>query len=401
MNITLVGVGMGGRGTLTLEALEALRGAEVIVGARRLLAGIPDDIPARRIDEALPERIAEAVREHPEWRPVAVVLSGDVGFYSGAARILELLGDYEPRLLPGISTPQYFAARLRRPWQDFRLVSAHGVPCDVLAEALNHPAVFFLTGGRETPATIAAALREAGLGRAAMTVGENLGADDERIASGTADEVADMAFRPLSVALVENRETFSREARSGGIPDAEFVRGDSPMTKREVRAAALSFLAVKPRDILYDVGAGTGSVAVEMALTARRGRVFAIESNPAALALLQENRRKFGVYNLNAVSGTAPEAIRPLPPPDAVFVGGSKGRLDAIARAAFAKNPRARLVVSAVTIETLTAAVAALESLAHGDVAVTQIAAARTVRRGGYHMLEAQNPIFLVCGGCA
>ncbi len=401
MRITLVGVGMGNGNTMTREARAALSGADVIIGAERLLADLPGEFGGEKISLAIPEKIAAAVEAHPGWNHVCVALSGDVGFYSGAKKLLSLLEKHAPALVPGVSTPQYFAARLRRPWQDFRLASAHGVPCDVLAEALNHPAVLFLTGGETTPSVIASELCAAGLGEARMTVGENLSYPEERIVSGTARKVAETTFAPLSVALVENDRTFTRDVCSPGIEDEAFMRGDAPMTKREVRAVALSLLRLKTDSVLYDIGAGTGSVAVEMALQSRRGRVYAVECEPGAFELLQRNKTIFGVYNMIPVAGMAPDALAPLPAPDAAFVGGSKGKMRAILETVLRKNADARLVVSAIAIETLSAAMDAMRELGVRDVEVCQVAASRTAVRGGYHMLEARNPVFLISGGGA
>lgn len=400
MNITLIGAGMGGWRALTQDALEALGQADAAIGAERLLGGLPPDLRAVKVAQALPEKVADAICLHPEWRDVCVLLSGDVGFHSGAKRLLELLEDHDPRLLPGISTPQYFAARLRRPWQDFHLVSAHGVQCDILAEVLNHQTVLFLVGGDVTPSTVATALCDAGLGRARMTVGENLSYPDERIVAGTAAELAGRPdFAPLAAVLVDNGETFARDVRVAGIPDDDFIRGETPMTKREVRAIALSHLNLRPDDIVYDIGAGTGSVSVEAALHVRWGRVFAIERDENAYALLGKNRERFGVYNMLPIPGTAPEALEPLPPPRAAFIGGSGGRMRAIVAAVLAKNPRARLVAAAISLETLASATAAMGDASLDNVEVVQIAANRAVLRGGHHMLEARNPVFLVSGG--
>lgn len=399
MKITLVGMGMGNGCTTTLEARAALADATVVIGSERLFTALGDECSAECIPLAVPDKIAAAVAEHPEWERVCVVLSGDVGFYSGAKRLLVLLAEHNPGIICGISTPQYFAARLRRPWQDLRLVSAHGVSCDVLAEVLNHPAVLFLVGGTATPAGIARELCDAGLDDAIVTVAENLGAKDEEIHRATAGLMEDKAFASLSVVLVENKKTFTRDMVGGGIEDDAFVRGDAPMTKREVRAAALGLLHMRADSVLYDIGAGTGSVAVEMALAARRGRVFAVETDADACRLIDVNREAFGTYNIRTVCGIAPDALVPLPPPDAAFIGGSKNRLDGIIDSLLAKNPAVRVVISAITLETLSAALDAMHSRNLRDVEVCQIAANRAVARGSYHMLTAMNPVFLISGG--
>lgn len=399
MRIALVGMGMGDPGLLTGEARQALIAAAVVIGASRLLERIPDEFSGERIALAAPDEVAAVLRAHPEWRKVCVALSGDVGFYSGARRLLHLLPGFEIRLVPGISSPQYFAARLHRPWQDFRLVSGHGERCDVLSEVLNHPAVLFLTGSGVSAEEIISILCEAGLPDARVSVGESLASPNERVISGTAGEMSGCEFSPLNVVLVENERTFARDLCSPGIADDDFVRGATPMTKREVRAVALALLGPGRDSVLYDVGAGTGSVAVEMALQARRGRVYAFERDEVACRLIESNRAAFGAYNLRLVQGAAPEAMADCPAPDAAFIGGSGGRLEAIVDALLAKNRKARLVIAAITLETLSSALECLQRAAVRNIEACQLAANRTVVRGGYHMLQALNPVFLVSGG--
>ncbi len=400
MNIHLIGAGMDCDRTLTSEAREALREADVIIGAKRLVDSLPESFSAERIVQAFPDKVAETIHDHPHWQRVAVVLSGDVGFYSGARRLVELLADCQPILVPGLSTPQYFAAKLKRPWQDFHLVSAHGSAVDVIAETLDHAEIFFLTDNCTTPAAIAAQLCTAGLEQAQITIGENLGSPDEKIVSGTAQEFCQKQFAALSVALVETAASMRPVQRTPGLPDAAFQRGDAPMTKRETRAVILSLLEPEIDGIYYDIGAGTGSVAVEIALQARRGRVYAIERSSETCSLINTNKTRFGVYNLEIVNGTAPAALAAgLPPPSGVFIGGSAGAMRAIIASVLGKNAAARLVVSAVTLDTLAAAVAAMEELEVAGIDVIQIAVTRTVKRAGLRMLDALNPVFLVSGG--
>lgn len=403
MKLALVGMGMGDAATLTVGAARLLEEAQVILGAPRLLENLPRRENTRYLPLALPREVAEQLEQNPHWDRVCVALSGDVGFYSGAAQLVQLLADLDPqpelKLVPGISSPQQLAARLGRPWQEFHLVSAHGKDCDILAQALNHPAVFCLTGGTATPDALCRQLTQAGLGDAAVTVGEQLGHPREQITTGTAEEIGKRVFHPLSVLLIENRRTFTRAVVGQGIPDGEFFRGGAPMTKREVRAGILARLGIRPGDILYDVGAGTGSVAVEMALLARWGRVYAIEYREEACRLIGANKEKFGVYNLTVIPGTAPEALEPLPAPNAAFVGGSMGSLSEILTCLHRKSPEMRIVVSAVTLDTLYQSIEALEALWDSPAEVVQIAVTPVVAAGRVRMFQAQNPIFLIAGG--
>lgn len=401
MEITLVAMGMDGGGTLTKEAEAALKSADALIGAARLLAALPEEYKAARVEEISAERIVTALDGHPQWAHVCVLFSGDTGFYSGAAPLLKRLAGRRVRTLCGVSSVQYFAARIGRPWQDFTLASLHGRDCDIVALALNHPQVFCLTDSQNGPGEIARRLAAAGLGEARLTVGENLAYPEERILAGTAAELAGGDFAPLSVALVENEKTFSWPGAGQGIPDGRFLRGEVPMTKQEVRAVALAKLGLRPADVVYDIGAGTGSVSVEMALLARRGRVFAIERTPAGCELIRQNRADFGTYNLELIEGEAPEALADLPAPDAAFIGGSGGHLEAIVKALVERNPAVRIVIAAVTLETLAAAGAALQAAGVADVETVQLAVSRGEPLGRYTQLKAQNPIFLVAGGGA
>lgn len=394
--ITLIGMGAGTPETLTEQSLAALQRADWIFGAKRLLEQLPAGCTEHRKALYKAEEILAWIAGTKAETPV-VLYSGDTGFYSGAAGLLEQLRiqGQKATVLPGLSSVQLLAAALGRPWQDWRLVSAHGCACDPVAECSAGQPVFFLTGGTETPATLCAALVQAGLGKTAVTVGEHLGTVAQKITQGTAAQTAGQSFASLSVLLVEAVPVPIR--RTPGLPDEAFLRGEVPMTKQEIRAAALAKLGVRPEETLWDVGAGTGSVSVELALAAPRGRVYAVECEPDACTLIRRNREKFAAKNLILIEGRAPQALEALPAPDAVFIGGTKGGMAAVVDTVLAKNPHARICLSAIALETLSAAIAALT--AQGlSAEVTQIAVSRTRPVGRLHLLTANNPIFLITG---
>ena len=396
MNVTLIGMGSGQPENLTLQGLAALRQADLILGARRLLAVLPAGCTENRAAAYRPDEVAELLQTSGAENAV-LVYSGDTGFYSGASSMMEKLEalGVRARVLPGLSSIQLLAAALGRPWQGWNLVSAHGRTCDPVAECMQGRPTFFLTGGSEDPATLCAQLAAEGFGDVQAVVGQCLGTPEEKLFRGSVKELAAGRFNSLSVLLVEAAEVLPR--RAPGLPDEAFERGDVPMTKQEVRAAVLAKLAVHPEDILWDVGAGTGSVSVELALAAPRGRVYAVECRPEGCALIKANREKFRTRNLVLVEGLAPDALSDLPAPDAVFIGGSKGSLAAIVDAALDKNPDARICVSAIALETLSAAVAALTAKGR-TVQVSQIAVSRAKAVGGLHLMMAQNPIYLITG---
>ena len=467
MNITLIGTGCGTPATLTEEGKHALERADVIFGAARVLNGLPDvctrtiDSSRKKTVQAKPKQFCDLLAGYVEEGTIenaAIALSGDSGFYSGARilkeRILERFGDFCPvEIIPGISSVQMLAARLGIPWQDWNLVSAHGVDCDPVHEIMKGRATFFLTGGKYTADVICRELVEAGLGDLRVTVGENLSylhedknvstdtghagsiltsdpgtkiehvdsfsASDpdtrnghvgsiltsdpdmkiENIVTGTASECAERSFSDLAVLLVDTKTPDGKQLiqcrRPAGMPDDVFARGKVPMTKMEVRCVILGKMAVSENDVVWDIGAGTGSVSVELAMQARQ--VWAVERRDEAVELIRENREKFGRWNLRIAWGEAPMDLKELPDPDAVFVGGSGGHLGEILHEVWRRNENARICISATLLETLQESLAAFaEREIEPDI--VQIAFTRSEKVGGRHMMRAGNPIYVITG---
>lgn len=400
--VTIIGAGPGNPDLLSRSALDAIDTADVVIGAHRALAGIdvpPDVVRCELVKTA---DIVAALTDAASWQRAVVVMTGDVGLFSGARRLVEALsGDaqVDVRVIPGISSASYLAARLARPWQDWRFASAHGVACDIVAEAERAGELFLATSGGEDPSRLSGELVQAGFGDARVTVAERLSYPDERITCATASEIAGQTFDDLNVMLIElaGGAASSRwPYASSGIPDELFIRGDVPMTKQEVRAVALAKLCLTATDTVWDVGAGTGSVSIEAALVARAGSVWSVERNAAGVRLIRENADAFGCGNVHAVPGVAPDALAKLPVPDAVFVGGSAGELPSIVEAALEKNSQVRLCVPCVTVETLTEACALLSGSRFKGFEACQVSAARAEAVGSHHLMKAQNPVFLV-----
>lgn len=393
MKVYLIGVGMGNPGTMTAEALEAVRACPVLVGAPRLLERWAQDHDC--VPLIAGADIAEYIGKQQEG-PIGVLLSGDTGFYSGAKRLWALLEDHEVVTLPGISSLSYFCAKLHTDWQDVKIVSAHGRSHNVVGEIQRNGRTFALTGGSTKAQDICRELTGRGLGDVTVSVGERLSYPDERVVTGTAAQLAEETFADLSVLLAVNPRPVTRPWNGSGLPDEAFLRGNVPMTKEEVRALALSKLRLAERHVVWDVGAGTGSVSVECALSCPAGRVFAVEKKEEALALLEENRERFQAANLSIVAGTAPEALKDLPAPDRVFIGGTSGELGEILDVIFDKNPAARVVCTAVTLETVAEAAKLFAHLEGADM--VQVSATRTRSAGRYHLMDAQNPVWIFSG---
>ena len=389
--VVLAGIGMGDAETQTLGLQRALREADCLIGARRMLDAV--DCAGKAVCEAVAaDEIERRIRADSTHRRYLVLLSGDSGFYSGARKLCERLRDLEPEVLPGIGSLSYFCAKLHRSWEDVRAVSLHGRACDLARNVRENPAVFALVGGADGAKNALLRLKEAGLGACMAYVGERLGYPQERIARGTVASLSEERFDPLSVILVENQD-WGAERAVHGLPDEAFLRDETPMTKSEVRAIGLSKLAPGLRSIVYDVGAGSGSVTVEAARIARDGRVYAIERKEKALQLCRKNIERFQLQNVELIAGAAPEAIEALPAPTHAFIGGSSGNLRGILECLLGKNPSVRIVVTAVTLET----VAELTQIAREfkDCDIAQVSVSKPRMLGGYMLMTAQNPVYI------
>ena len=222
-------------------------------------------------------------------------------------------------------------------------------------------------------------------------MGERLSYPDEKITRGSAASLSDSGFDPLSVVLVENPNAIS--AVRSGIDDAEFIRGDVPMTKAEVRAISMAKLALTSSSVVWDIGAGTGSVSVECALSAYNGKVFAIEKETDAIELIKQNKLKFKADNITIIHGCAPDALEALPAPTHAFIGGTGGNLHVIINMLLAKNPDVRIVMNTVTLESQAEAFACAKEFGFEIFEAVSVNISRTRKAGSYNLMTAQNPV--------
>lgn len=393
----LVGIGMGTPDHLTGEARAAFEKADCILGSGRMLDFF-QNTGKPLFDAYDPAKMLTYVQEHPEHRTIVVALSGDVGFYSGARRLISAFGNAGIRteLITGISSVTYFCSRLQIPWEDVKLMSIHGRRENLIAAVRTHFRTFTLLGGRDNVASLCEKLEKYGFENVKLYIGERLHYPEERITEGTPAELKEKAFDSLCVAIIENPSYMS--GLRSCIPDEEFQRGDAPMTKSEVRSLSVAKLNLNRDSIAWDIGAGTGSVTIEMALAAADGEVYAIEKKPAAAALIEENARRFGTPNVEVHVGTAPEALTDLPAPTHAFIGGSSGNMKEILQLLLAKNPQVRVVINAITLETVAEANSCFKELGFTDVDITQIQAAKAKKVGPYEMMMGQNPVYIFAG---
>lgn len=425
-HITVLGIGMGSRDTLTIAGAKALEQADLLIGAKRMVDAVRSGQQAA-VYEYRSEAVCQYIQEHPQYRRVVIVLSGDVGFYSGAKKLLELLqkccfvqdeaeqrGMTEDKLevVCGISSVVYFMSKIGLSWDDAVLASAHGRETNLISLIRHNRKVFAIMGTSDGIAALAQKLVDYGMADVMLYVGENLSYSNEQIFAKRAEELTKYCGETLSVVCAWNPAAVS-QLMTHGLEDSAFIRGKAPMTKSEVRTVSLAKLGLTADSICYDVGAGTGSVAIEMALRAHQGRVYAIEKKEEAAELIEKNKKRLAADNLTVIRGTAPEALTALPAPTHAFIGGSSGNLREIIELLRQKNPQVRIVINCITLETVTEALQViregeqscarekegdLENLSceSREAEIVQLTVSRAEKIGSYHLMKGENPIYII-----
>ena len=298
-------------------------------------------------------------------------------------------------MVPGVSSIVYFASKLGIPWEDAALVSLHGRKENLMTVIKENKKVFALVSNAEEIRQILAKMTDYGMGDVIVKIGTELSYENEEIQTGTARSLLHYKGENLAVLYIEN-ESGGESPVIPAIADDVFVRGDVPMTKEEVRSISIAKLRIKKNAVVYDVGAGTGSVSVEAAMVATKGEVYAIEQKVEAQELIRENARRMHVDNLHVIEGMAPEALEELPAPDCVFIGGSKGQLSEILDVIRERNPFVRVVINAISLETMMQVLKYTEEKGIEDAEVIQVSVSRAKKVGGYHMMNGQNPIYVI-----
>lgn len=396
LRVNIVGIGPGNPELLTGAAIKAIKESNILIGDKRMLAAFAE-ADKKIYDTIKTADIVEiAASANPEKDILAVLVSGDVGFFSLAKTISGKLPDCECVRYCGISSLVYFAAKLQLSWDDAKIVSMHGRKQNLVAAVAENKKVFSLTGGEHTPQMLCAQLCEHGLDDVQVYVGENLSYSEEKITVGTAAEISKQNFPSLSVMMVINEQAVKYQPVVHGLADELFTRSKVPMTKQEVRSVSMSKLMPKATDKIYDIGAGTGSCSVELALLANKGQVWAFERNPEAVALIHKNKDLFGIENLEVIAGEALENIKNMPAPDCVFVGGSGGDLCEMLDIIYAKNSDCRVVINAITIETLAEVADYYKKHQDYSLEIVNVCVARSRKLGSYNLMMAQNPVYVM-----
>lgn len=396
--VYLIGIGMGGDGTLTEKARACILESAVLAGAKRMVEPFLEQAEKQGKQVLISYKSAEIGNflriNLKENETGAVLLSGDVGCSSGAKKLMEELQDVQVELVPGITSMVYYCSKLGICWEQVCMASAHGKHTNMIQRILRHEYCFFLMDGQKGLQELCDKLLYYGMDDVVLSVGENLSYPEERIFRGSPKEVKNLTVGTLLVVVAENQR--AKDWTTISIPDQEFIRTKVPMTKSEVRTVSIGKLNLSPDSIVYDVGAGSGSVSVEMALQAPDIQVYAIEKNPDALDLLEKNKQKFAADNMKIIAGVAPGVLWELPAPTHVFLGGSAGNMEEILTCIFEKNPDCRVVANTIALNSMTQLMGILEKHKEYTFDIVQMQTSVAKKVGTYQLMMGQNPIYIV-----
>jgi len=392
--LTVVGGGPGDEKLLLPAGLEAITDADVVIADVRYMPLIRHrDVRAMgKIMEAV-----EMIRMLPDEKKVTVVVSGDPLVYSLYKTIVKYIPEAEIKVIPGIGSMQMLAARLGETVENARFLSAHGRNLSEGALALavyENEKVFLLCDKVRGPRWMAQVMLDYGLENVMMCAVENLSYENETVTRGLPADFLDKDFVSLCVVMIKN-DSPKKAAAKPLLSDEDFVRGKTPMTKEEIRWTIIGKLKLSPDSVVWDIGAGTGSVSVECARQCPFGQVYAVERYEDAAALIEKNKEKFQTENLFTVRGMAAEEIRRLPRPTHVFIGGSGREMSEILAYIKTLGSGISVMASCVTVETLAEAVQLLkEGFVQYGLVQLNVSRGRTL--GSYHILDSNNPVTLV-----
>ena len=407
LNITLAGVGMGSQASLTKEVEQAIKEADIILGAKRMI-----DIYEPRLEKK-PYYMAGDIIPYLkklqgndtfyEDKNVVILFSGDSGFYSGCQSLYRSLRaetesgalDADISIMPGISSIAYLAACTGESYQDAKICSIHGRKQANLADIIRHNSkTFMLMSGVNDVNSLGQLLLDAGLNQCIVIAGYELSYETQEIMTLTPIECVELKKEGLYTCLIKNPNAGDRRLTHGKA-DSEFIRDKVPMTKEEVREVSICKLRLTDKALVYDIGSGTGSIAMEMAGLSPDLKVYAIERKPEAVALIKKNKEKFKLDNIEVIEAEAPEGLDELPKPTHVFIGGSGGNLNEILNTLYSMNDSMRIVITAVSLETIAQIKDILSAypIANEDIVELQVNRSKAI--GKYHMMQAENPVWI------
>ena len=382
------------------EAREIISSCDVVIASKRHMdrvrsngLGVKSFVPISPLPEAL-----DFIRENLKRKKIVVLASGDPLFFGIGRRLFEEFGKEDIEFIPALSSMQLAFAKIKEPWDDALFISLHGRDMKgAIEEVKRRDKVCILTDRENTPEKIAKTLLGTGLDYEAF-VCERLGEEGERITRGRMSEICKGEFSDPNLMILKKPSVKDPFPAVFGLSESEIIHSQGLITKDEVRAIVIHKLRLPPKGVLWDIGSGSGSVAMEAARLIPELKIYAIEKDKGQILNISENKKGFSAYNIEIVQGEAPEALSGLLRPDSIFIGGSGGRLEGIIETVIrGLLPGGRVVLNVATIETLTSGIKLLEGNGFA-VEVLEVSIARTKRLGGKRHLQALNPIFIVVG---
>lgn len=400
--IHVIGIGLKGRESLGKRPIGLIKKATLIAGGRRHLDEFPDSKARKFAIGADLDGLAFEIRQEVRRKGSVVVLAtGDPLLYGAASFIIKRFGKRSVEVIPNVSTVQEAFARIREDMNGVKVLSGHGrnkTPEEVSLEIAPHERAAVFTDSTNTPSKIARALIDRGMTGYRAFVCESLGTKKEKIIRGGLPEIAQKSFGPLNImVLIRKKPARPGPAKRFGIPDSLFSHSRGMITKEELRVIALSKLNINNNSVVWDIGSGCGSVAIEASFMTS-GRVYAIEKDKKRATQIKRNKKRFEAEGVEVVEGVAPVCLKKLPRPDAIFVGGGGAELGAIlSYCARRIRPGGRAVVNAVTIETAHAAFDFFKKLGW-EKELLQVSLSRAKDLGKLSLLSANNPVFIISG---
>lgn len=407
LNITLAGVGMGSQASLTKEVEQTIKEADIILGAKRMIDTYEPRLekkPYYMAGDIIPYlKKLQGNDTFYEDKNVVILFSGDSGFYSGCQSLYRSLMaetesgalDADISIMPGISSIAYLAACTGESYQDAEICSIHGRKQANLADIIRHNSkTFMLMSGVNDVNSLGQLLLDAGLNQCIVIAGYELSYETQEIMALTSIECVELKKEGLYTCLIKNPNAGDRRLTHGKA-DSEFIRDKVPMTKEEVREVSICKLRLTDKSLVYDIGSGTGSIAMEMAGLSPDLKVYAIERKPEAVALIKKNKEKFKLDNIEVIEAEAPEGLDELPKPTHVFIGGSGGNLNEILNTLYSMNDSMRIVITAVSLETIAQIKEILSAYPIANEDIVELQVNRSKVMGKYHMMQAENPVWI------
>ena len=406
MEITLAGIGMGNKNNLTKEVSEKIEEADILLGAERMLEPYKarmEKKPFYLAKQIIPY-LQEIQMKHPMERlKVVVLFSGDSGFYSGCQSLYHALqeeintGQLKAKMhvMPGISSVAFLASCIGESYQDAAVYSMHGKEIYNLARRIQREQkTFLIMSGVKDVNRLGESLIKAGMNECEIITGYQLSYAKQQIKKRTPGECIKLKEEGLYTCFVKNPNAMKKKL-THGIADGEFIRDKVPMTKEEVREVSICKLKLYQEAIVYDIGSGTGSIAMEIAGVSPDIQVYAIEQKKEAVSLIWQNKEKFQLENVTVIEAKAPEGLQDLLVATHAFIGGSGGNLKEILQVLYEMNPNMRVVINAISMETICEIKEILTLYPIKNEEIVQMQVSRAKEAGKYHLLQAENPVWI------